>query len=649
MKFHKLDVQNFLTLKSASIGLDDRGLNLIQGINDDDSSASSNGAGKSSLVDAICWCLFGSTARDVKGDAVVNRGAKKDCRVAMVLSNGASFYRVVRHRKHATFKNSLILETAGTLEGEVSTDLSRGTDAETQKVLEKILGCSQEVFMAAVYSGQEVMPDLPRMKDRELKTLIEEAAGLQRIERAYELARERNLEAKSAANRALDKIGTVKASLIREQEALDKARADASEWTEGREKVTKDLEEAVKASLAVAGVAKTNCDRLEPHKDEAIEQIKEIDVRLSSHKVLEADATIADRAVRAAEMAVDAGALKRLAEEVKKYTAKIANAAEEIKKPCTECGTVLEAMSLADFLAHTNSHLAATKAKLDAAKAKATLQIKEIAILREAAVQAHEAIPDVAELAVIRAGLQEKVNEWNSLDDVLRRAKKDWVAADERLMMVRAEKNPLDATVKRLEESVVSVTALKDKTELELAASNRTAETMAAVVKVFGPAGVRAQILDTVTPFLNERTGDYLSALSDGEIQATWTTLTKSAAGELKEKFSLDVVHAKGGDSFPALSGGEKRKVRIATALALQDLVASRATNPIDLFVGDEIDDALDPAGLERLMTILERRARERGTVLIISHSDLRDWVDNVTVVRKTELWSSTVEGSLCS
>ena len=95
------------------------------------------------------------------------------------------------------------------------------------------------------------------------------------------------------------------------------------------------------------------------------------------------------------------------------------------------------------------------------------------------------------------------------------------------------------------------------------------------------------------------------------------------------------VENGKGGKSFGLLSGGEKRKVQIASALALQDLVSRRATKPIDLFIGDEIDNALDPAGLERLMTILEEKARERGSVLVISHADLKDWIANVILVIK--------------
>jgi DNA repair exonuclease SbcCD ATPase subunit len=69
--------------------------------------------------------------------------------------------------------------------------------------------------------------------------------------------------------------------------------------------------------------------------------------------------------------------------------------------------------------------------------------------------------------------------------------------------------------------------------------------------------------------------------------------------------------------------------------MALQDMVASRATKPINIFICDEVDHALDESGLERLMTILNKKAKERGTVLVISHQSLGDWIDDVIVVTK--------------
>ncbi|MDM1663815.1 SMC family ATPase, partial [Escherichia coli] len=140
-----------------------------------------------------------------------------------------------------------------------------------------------------------------------------------------------------------------------------------------------------------------------------------------------------------------------------------------------------------------------------------------------------------------------------------------------------------------------------------------------------------------VTPFLHIRTAEYLNTLSDGNIVAVWSTMETTKKGEYRDKFNISVIKTGSSKSFQTLSGGEKRKVRIACSLALQDLVASRASKNIELFIGDEIDDALDTAGLERLMGILEAKARERGTVMIISHKEMKSWFREIITVEVKE------------
>ena len=140
--------------------------------------------------------------------------------------------------------------------------------------------------------------------------------------------------------------------------------------------------------------------------------------------------------------------------------------------------------------------------------------------------------------------------------------------------------------------------------------------------QVYAPAGVRSHILTAITPFLNDRTAKYLSTMSDGNISAVWSTMDTTKKGEVRDNFNIAVEKAGFSKDFRGLYGGEKRKVR----LALQDMVASRASKSIQLFIGDKIDDALDSAGLERLMGILEAKARERGTVMIVSHKEMKSW-----------------------
>ena len=134
------------------------------------------------------------------------------------------------------------------------------------------------------------------------------------------------------------------------------------------------------------------------------------------------------------------------------------------------------------------------------------------------------------------------------------------------------------------------------------------------------PKGVRAHILDTITPLLNDRTARYLDVLSDGKLRAVWTTpLTKK--GEVREQFNIAVSNEVGGGTFESLSGGEKRKVRVACRLALQEIVASRATKPIELSIADEVDHALDEAGVERLIGVLNEKAEICKSLFVISHN----------------------------
>jgi DNA repair exonuclease SbcCD ATPase subunit len=318
-----------------------------------------------------------------------------------------------------------------------------------------------------------------------------------------------------------------------------------------------------------------------------------------------------------------------------------------MKEPCEQCGKPHDSEDRELYLDHRQKRLDDAKGNLTLVRAKVAQQASEALRLQSLAAAWRARVPDVTAVNVERHQLKTEMDKFDQFVKGSQVAKTNLTAARTALATRQSEVNPFESVVSTLQGQIARDGAELAALVVGSDAAREKLELANHVVKVFGPAGVRAQILDTVTPFLNDRTGDYLSALTDGGITATWSTLTKAASGDLKEKFSIEVTSATGGESFLSLSGGEKRKVRLATALALQDLVASRATQSIDLFIADEVDAALDTAGLERLMVLLERRARVRGTVIVISHSDLADWCDNITTVRKTGSYS-VVEGSLC-
>lgn len=640
MKILKATFQNFLTISEATMELDDRGLLLITGKNDDDSSANSNGAGKSSLVDGICWALYGVTARDVSADDVINEKAKKDCCVSLHIEDGGKLYNITRYRKYKTFKNAVIVTTvdgAG-----VETNLSKGTDKETQLVINAIVGCSADVFTSAVYAGQERMPDLPSMTDKTLKMLIEEAAGIQVLEEAHSIARKNLNDAKLEHNDALHKVSLIESSVDNTEASLAVVNAEIANFD-----VTKKDRAKEHLKLCLPHLATIReCDAqlaLESPADEIAKVNEQIE------KLKEVQKQHTDKSLECRKVYVDLNARVHLAktenQNIEKLKADIADSQSLVGTPCSECGKEYCAKDLHDAIEARKITL---KSKVernnDIVKEAKTLGEQKKKLEAEIA----ELDEELKQLPVLQTKLEE-LNRKAQAHSLAEERKKIALEAIERIKNEANEKlreeNPFITQLNDLMDKKVKY--LKAQEEKQKAADEALAKVELAnmAVSVFGPAGVRAHILDTVTPFLNSRTSEYLGALSDGNIHATWTTLATTAKGELKEKFSIAVSNDAGGSSFKKLSGGEKRKVRLATALALQDLVMSRATKPIGLWIADEIDYALDDSGLERLMGVLERKARERGTVLIISHqSGLKDWVDlTVEVIKKDG--ASTISG----
>lgn len=646
MKITGLEIRNFLTISEAKLSLSDKGLVLIQGENLDDPSAKSNGAGKSSIPDALCWALYGTTARGITGDAVVNKVAKKNCMVSVEIEDGDDRYKIMRFRKDKHDKNAVLVYKGSKNPAEVSVDLSRGTDRETQEVINAIIGASEDVFRSSVYAGQESMPDLPGMTDKFLKLLIEEAAGVERLSKAYDIARgmvndERNRLGSLVSSRSMTELN-LKAAIVKLDEAKEKAETFERERA-GRSNEYKEMAKKV-AEVARAKVVKiskldesairiglASCDKKLEERDR---QNKELDA-------LQGKERTADRAfsLKMAEVEAEKRSLARLERE-------LATVSDKVGKPCGECGKPYHEEDIHGAKAIAEAKVAEARETLRKVATEAKWLKTELDVATGAVESFKARMDDFSVLLDAQRGYRNQLEQVEQEKRELETLKTKVAQSVEASKAELTVPNPYTSLVEAQERSVKSTEEALEGFKCEIAACEERCEDLDAVAKVFGPAGVRARILDTVTPFLNDRTSDYLGALSDGNITAVWSTLTRTKGGDLKEKFAIDVTNDKGAETFAGLSGGEKRKVRLATTLALQDLVASRATKPVNLFIGDEIDDALDTAGLERLMTILERKARERGTVLVISHNDLADWCDNIATVTKKG-GVSTVDGAL--
>ena len=632
MKFLTLEVENFMALANAKVELDQRGLVLIQGVNAGDSSAASNGAGKSTLMNSLMWCIYGETSHGVKGDDVLSTGHEKNCRVKVIIEDEGKRYAIIRHRKHKEFKNRLIVR------GEDG-DMTKGKDSLTQEFVERLIGASKEVFMASIYASQEAMPDLPGMSDKNLKTIVEEAAGVDRLTKAYAIARERANAAAARMETTKTKMDACLSLVESAQNELESAKTSSEAWERDRS----ERLDVARADLVGAEVTLTE---VEMELRSLPEQIRDTENAIGKEREKLASKEEHDaKLVKVRGAITDIRASIRITENIQKEAMQRARAlkvkAEEVNtkvgEPCPTCG---KAYCVEDLSTVKESFVEQARSEISQAQASATSVAKYQEHLEKALKIESSLVASTPDVSAIISRIEQLTKELGTL----RHREKEVVAVEALVARARSEvdritkeTNPFLAVIKRHEESLAANKSNYGVLKTELKNIQEQALLLDKARQVYSPAGVRSHILTSVTPFLNAQTAEYLNTLSDGNIVAEWSTMESTKKGEWRDKFNISVRKIGASKTFQTLSGGEKRKVRIACSLALQDLVASRASKNIELFIGDEIDDALDTAGLERLMGILEAKARERGTVMIISHKEMKSWFREIITVEVKE------------
>ena len=223
------------------VKLDQPGLTLVLGNNLDlGGEGSRNGTGKTTIINALSFVLFGDAITNIKRDNLINKTNQKNMNVTCEFEVNGHSYRVERGRKPNHFK--FICDDQ--VVNEKDTDEAQGENRLTQDEINRIFGMSHGLFKHLVALNTYNMPFLG-MKPTEQRELIEELLGITQLSDKADRLKEQVRLTKADITNEEARIDAVKKSNERIEETIRKFKIKSTAWQEDKEKQIKQLDQAI--------------------------------------------------------------------------------------------------------------------------------------------------------------------------------------------------------------------------------------------------------------------------------------------------------------------------------------------------------------------------------------------------------------------
>ena len=207
----KLSLRNFLSYRENVPTLDFTGIHVACLCGD-------NGHGKSALLDAITWCIWGQARGQVQDD-LVSYGAD-EARVELEFLARDGRFRVVRSRRRGGGRrrqgaSDLQLVSLAD-DGDGAHIVSGNSIRETQARLVQLVGMDYDSFINSAFLLQGRADEFTNKSPAERKAVLSAILGLEAYDRFQGRAREKVAEKRSESDRLTGRLAQIQS----EKEAL---------------------------------------------------------------------------------------------------------------------------------------------------------------------------------------------------------------------------------------------------------------------------------------------------------------------------------------------------------------------------------------------------------------------------------------------
>ena len=258
IQIKNLTVKNFMSVGAATQGIDfDRNdLTLVLGENLDlGGDGSRNGTGKTTIINALSYALYGQALSNIRKDNLVNKTNGKNMLVSLDFSVNGQEYRIERGRKPNVLRFYI------NNEHKAAEDEAQGDSRETQDTIERVMNMSHDMFKHVLALNTYTEPFLS-LKANDQRTIIEQLLGITLLSERADAIKELNRQTKDAIQQEEFRIRAVQEANKRIEEQIESLRKRQRLW------IAKRDEDVGKLQQAIADLEHINIDaEVQAHRD----------------------------------------------------------------------------------------------------------------------------------------------------------------------------------------------------------------------------------------------------------------------------------------------------------------------------------------------------------------------------------------------
>ena len=228
------------------------GENLDQG---GDDTGSRNGTGKTTIINALSYALYGQALTNIKRNNLINKTNSKGMLVTLHFEKNGTDYRIERGRS----PNVLKFYVNG--QEQEMIDESQGDSRKTQESINDLLDMSHDMFKHIVALNTYTEPFLS-MRTNDQRAIIEQLLGITILSEKADSLKEQVRQTKDAITQETLKIDAIQTANTKIETTIESLRGTQRAW---QSKKNSDVE---KLSKAIDELEKLDIDsELEKHDE----------------------------------------------------------------------------------------------------------------------------------------------------------------------------------------------------------------------------------------------------------------------------------------------------------------------------------------------------------------------------------------------